>query len=62
MAKIKIDAQLEYISELFTLKKSKLLKQQSDQDKKQINDLFKTFEEHYIKQIGIAKKHSKSKS
>ncbi len=62
MAKIKIDAQLEYINELFLLKKTKFLQQQkTDQDKKQINDLYKTFEEHYIKKILIAKKHLKNK-
>ncbi len=59
MAKIKIDAQLKFVSELFLLKKSKLLQQKSNQEKKQLDELFKTFENHYTKQIEIAKKSSK---
>jgi hypothetical protein len=59
MAKIKIDAQLEFLCELFLLKKPELLQQQPNQDKKQLEELFKAFEKHYIKQIEIAKKHSK---
>jgi hypothetical protein len=62
MARIKIDSQFEFICELFKLKKNKLLQDQPNQDKKQLEDLFKTFEKYYIKQIDIAKKYSKPKS
>ena len=58
MAKIKIDAQLEYIRELFRLKESKLSQQKSDDHKKSL-ELMDAFIKYYQEQIEIAKKNSK---
>ncbi len=58
MAKIKIDAQLEYIHELFRLKESKLSQQKSDDHKKHL-ELMDAFIKYYKEQIEIAKKASK---
>lgn len=61
MAEIKLESQMKFLSKLFVLKRSKLFSQQSNQEKKYFDDLFKAFENHYNTQIEKAKKHFKSK-
>lgn len=56
MAKVKIDSQFKFINELFQLKKDKLFQEHPNQNKKQIEILFKIFEHHYEKQINSTKK------
>ncbi len=59
MAKIKIDSQLQFLSELFELKKVKIFQKLSDQEEQYFDNLFNAFEKHYIDRIKSAKKYSK---
>ena len=61
MARIQIDSELEFICQLFVMKKSKLSTEQSSEARKNLEQSFAAFKRHYEKQISRAKKHSKSK-
>jgi hypothetical protein len=59
LAKKKIDSQLQFLVELFELKRKKHFHNQTHVTGKCLDDLFDAFEKHYVTQIKNAKKYSK---
>jgi hypothetical protein len=61
VAKIKIESEMQFLNELFLLKKSKFFQQQSSHVKQHLDDLFDEFEKYYVSQNKKAKDPSKLK-